>query len=211
MRDARPRAPDAPDDDEEQSPMMTGDDGDMGGKFRVSRGLKYNRKQGRCAVITWHIFEAVWNAWLAYLIISGALELTYVNPAVYLAMEGWLIVLAATAGVSFGWLILGIVCAAKNSCAYSNKASELPCPELRTTVSWSFVLFAGWAVALGLMADVFAHRTSIDTPGQQASFITKMWVVELVCAVNILDWLRYVCRWMLDYILICCKSSCFDL
>lgn len=201
----------APDLQEETSLMMSGnDDPNMEGKFRASRKISYNHKEGKCAVIAWHTIETCWQLYVLFLAASAIVEVSYANET-WLSKQTWLIFLAAATTVSFAWLTLASICAIRNANAVRHGAAELPCPELRTTVIWSTVLLGTWATALGFEAIVFINNTTANPEPQIRSWEVKMWIVIIVCLVNTLDWLRYVCRWMVDYMLICCKSPCYDL
>lgn len=194
---------------EETSLMMCQED--MAGKFQMNRPVKFNYEKGKMAYWTHTTFECVWILWEIFLLISAILGLTFVSPAAVWPYSTWTWFLTATVGVMTLWLTAAIICGLRNRFATDRGASELPCMELRHTISYTIVLWAGWAVALGFMADLYADRNDQDTTPQQQSYITKLWIVVLVASLNLLDPLRHIFGVTRDRILIACKSTCYDL
>jgi hypothetical protein len=207
---SKARAAEPPLIDDENTPLSPAGSSDAQTKYRAMRRQKFNKERGYGWIVTWMVFSIAWWLYVIYLAIAAALELTYVKPETFLPFYGWMWQLAVATFIQFFWFVLSISLAAVNAQAVSSNAAELPVPELRVSVSWHFVMFAVWGLAVGFMADLYAHRDPDNNPQQQTSFITKMWIVEMACLVTSIDPIRDFFRWLLDMMLVACKSPCYD-
>ena len=209
------RRPPQKDDGEEDQGLVS--DGleemyiDVAGKFQMSRTIKYNHEQNKWAKWVYHSFEMGWIIYVMFLGASAGAELGYANPSLVWPFYTWAWLLTSAAIVKFIWWVAAVACATRNAIAVKNNASELPCMELRHTVSWTTVLLGLWVWVMAMMWQVWLNRVSPNTDAQQTSFITKMWMVVIIVIVNLLDWVRHVARMALDYMLIACGSPCYDL
>jgi hypothetical protein len=200
----------SPPEEVNETQMLIGDE-DLAGKFQMSRPIKFNYEKNRMAYWMNVMWEGLWMVYELFLLISAVLGLTYVSPAVVWPFSTWTWLLTGATGYMFLWFTATVICALRNKLAVDRGAKELPCMELRYTISYSFFLLGGWAVALGFMADLYANRVVPDTAAQSISFTTKMWIVVLVASLNLLDPLRHILGVARDYMLIKCKSTCYDL
>lgn len=180
----------------------------MGGKYQQSRTIKFNKENNKCAKWTHVLFEIFWYLYVLFIGLGTAMELAYVNPGTFLPTNDWLWITLAATAFQFTWFLSAAICATRNAWAVKSGASELPCMELRHTVSWHFVLMGTWVVSMALF--VTLYQDNIEKAGNQA-FISRIWYTLIVVVVNLLDVVRHISRWALDELLIRCKSPCYDL
>lgn len=218
----RPPIPDDSSDSTERTPLTMEDAwwanrGMMEGKYKDSRVLKYDYdKKGKCSKIAMHIVMACDKAFTLYILATAIFQLTDITGT-FEPLQTWLIILAIRSGLTFFWWLLAIVCGSINACAQhkyakdSSSVKELPCPEAYTTITWWTMQLAAWVIAIGFFADFFHNVTAPETIQQDASLITKMWIIIIAVIVDGIDYFRWGSRCILDYMLMCCKSPCYDL
>lgn len=184
---------------------------DIAGKYQMSRPIKFDHEKHKWAYRMHMLWEMLWILFELFLLISAILGLTYVSPSTVWPLSTWTWLLTGATGFMFIWWTATVLCAARNALAVKRGASELPCMELRYTVSYATVLMGSWAVALGFMADLYANRVTPDTTAQAISYTTKLWIIVLVSSLNLLDPIRHVFGVARDKMLMWCKSPCYDL
>lgn len=186
--------------------------GGAGGSiFKARREARFNHKENKAWTITMLCFETAINIFDLYMVASAGAVVSSQNAAPdYLSYFSWMIFAAVMTGLQFAWLILSIVIASLNCAAESRGAKDLPAPELRISVWWHIILNGLWAIVLGFLANLYNNRTDPTNSAQEHAFETYMWLVILVGTVYALDFVRYICRWILDLMLICCNSKCYD-
>lgn len=181
------------------------------GRFKARREQKFNHKENKAWFITMLCFETAIQIFDLYMIGSAAAAISAQNASPdYVSYFAWMIFVAIMTGLQLAWLVLSSVIAGLNCAAVSRGDKELPTPELRISLWWHMVLFFSWAVVLGFIANLYANRVVPSNSAQERAFETYMWLVVLVGTVYCLDFVRYIGRWILDAMLICCDSKCYD-
>lgn len=182
---------------------------DLAGRFQGMRDAKFDHDKSKWAFWMHMGWFGAYILFDTFLLISAALGLTLFNDKIW-PFATWTWMLTGMTGFWFVWTMATVICALRNKWAVDRGEKELPCMEMYYTVSYSFFILAGWAVALGFMADLYAHRSVPDTNSQDESFETKLWIVVLVTSLNLWDPLRYIMGVARDKWIMWTKSTCFD-
>lgn len=201
---------DVPDERAGEATMLIYETG-LAGKFQESSPIKFNHESSKWQFWVHLTFETAWILYLMFLVVTGIIALTYVSPDTIWPYQTWTWLLVGATGWMFLWFVSAFICSLRNKWAVDKGASELPCMQLRYTVSYMFFLLAGWAVVLGFTAELWANESTPVLQSEQTSYITKVWLIVLVASLNLLDPLRHLCGMARDRVLFACKSTWHDL
>lgn len=210
----------------------------MAGAYQNSRKLKYQEQKGDWIDSGWYQFcvlithTASWTA-----LILALIELSVQSPSTIamdfyefpgetwrfvtiLGMSGWTGLIAVNFTIWILWFIVnaGKACANRSAVHYQafirdediKSRVTLPYPPLRMSVTWTFIVMLFWAGDLGWAGDIMSMSSTTNVVVQMAWFNNLMWFTIVSSVFTSLEYTNRVSRWILDSLLWCGGSHCFD-